>query len=133
MTLSDEDRQQLIKYRLEQAEDTILDVELLIKNNRLRAATNRIYYGMFYALLAFSLKHNFESSKHAQIIGWFNKNFVHEGKIDERFGKSITKAFNRRTKSDYDAFAEVDQETVVEMFSEMKEFIAEIKNLLASN
>ncbi len=130
MTLNDSDRQQLIKYRLEQADDTILDVELLIKNNRLRAAVNRIYYGMFYSYLALSLKHDFESSKHAQIIGWFNKNFVHEGKVDERFGKIINKAFNRRTKSDYDAFAEIDKETVYEMFGEMKEFILEIKNLL---
>lgn len=88
---------------------------------------------MFYALLALSIKHNFESSKHAQIIGWFNKNFVHEGKTDERFGKSITKAFNRRTKSDYDAFAEVDHETVTEMFSEMKEFITEIRKLIEKN
>jgi len=85
---------------------------------------------MFYSLLALSLKHNFESSKHAQIIEWFNKNFVHEGKVDERFGKIINKAYNRRTKSDYDAFAEIDKETVYEMFSEMKEFILEIKRLL---
>lgn len=69
MTLNDSDRQQLIKYRLEQADDTILDVELLINDNRLLADVNRIYYGMFYSLLALSFKHNFESSKNAQIIG----------------------------------------------------------------
>ncbi|MCL5028769.1 MAG: HEPN domain-containing protein [Bacteroidetes bacterium] len=83
MTLSDKDRSALIKYRIEQADETIADVELLIENNRFRSAINRIYYGMFYSLLALALEYKFESSKHAQIIGWFNKNFVHENKSDE--------------------------------------------------
>jgi hypothetical protein len=59
---------------------------------------------MFYSLLALSLANKFESSKHKQLIGWFNKNFIYEGKIDERLGKIINKAFNRRTKGDYDTF-----------------------------
>lgn len=120
----------MVKYRLEQANETIADVELLIENNRLRSAVNRIYYGMFYSLLALALEYKFESSKHAQIIGWFNKNFVHENKFDEKFGKIINKAFNKRTKSDYDTFVETDKETVLEMFDEMKEFINEIKKFL---
>lgn len=96
----------------------------------MRSAVNRIYYGMFYALLAPALAFKFKSSKHTQLIGWFNKNFIHEGIIEERFGKIINKAFNRRTKSDYDTFVEYDKETVDEMFSEMKEFIEEIKRFL---
>ncbi|MFO7791320.1 MAG: HEPN domain-containing protein [Bacteroidales bacterium] len=75
MTIESEDRNNLIKYRIEQAEDTIEDVRLLIENNRLPAAVNRIYYGMFYSLLALGLKNKFETSKHPKLIGWFNKNF----------------------------------------------------------
>jgi uncharacterized protein (UPF0332 family) len=130
MTLEDKDRDNLIKYRLEQAEETIADVQLLIDNSRLRSAVNRIYYGMFYSLLALGFANQFGSSKHVQLIGWFNKDFVHAGKIDERFGKMINKAFNRRTKSDYDTYVDYDKEVVLEMFGEMKEFISEIKRLL---
>lgn len=36
MTLQNKDRLSLIKYRLIQAEETVLDVELLIANNRYR-------------------------------------------------------------------------------------------------
>jgi uncharacterized protein (UPF0332 family) len=82
MTLNDKDRASLIKYRLEQADEAILDVKLLIDNNRFLAAVNRIYYGMFYSLLALGLKYKFETSKHTQLIGWFNKNFVNEKLID---------------------------------------------------
>lgn len=127
MTIEEADRINLIKYRLEQAGETIQDVQLLIENNRLRSAVNRIYYGMFYALLALGLAHQFETSKHAQLIGWFNKNFINEGLIASKYGKIINKAFNRRTKGDYDTYVEFEKETVVEMFVEMQDFISEIK------
>lgn len=127
MTIEESDRIKLIKYRLEQADETIQDVQLLIENNRLRSAVNRIYYGMFYALLALGLANQFETSKHAQLIGWFNKNFINEGLIDSKYGKIINKAFNRRTKGDYDTYVEFDTETVVEMYGEMQDFISEIK------
>lgn len=61
MSLTADERAELIKYRLDEAKDTIQDVQLLLENDRYRAAVNRIYYGMFYSLLALgwrmSLKH----------------------------------------------------------------------------
>jgi uncharacterized protein (UPF0332 family) len=130
MTIESSDRDSLIKYRLKQADETILDVQLLIENTRLRSAVNRIYYGMFYSLLALGLANQFETSKHAKLIGWFNKNFINEGLIDSKYGKIINKSFNRRTKGDYDSYIEFEKEIVVEMFSEMKEFVSAIKLFL---
>lgn len=69
MTIDHEDRNELIRYRIQEAEETIEDVRLLIQNNRLRSAVNRIYYGMFYSLLALGLANKFETSKHSQLIG----------------------------------------------------------------
>ena len=130
MSVQSDDRESLIKYRLEQADESIRDVELLIENDRLRAAVNRIYYGMFYSLLALALAYRFKTSKHGQLIGWFNKTFIQEGAIDPKYGKMINKAFNRRTKGDYDAYVEFQKYTVLEMFGEMKEFISQIKSYL---
>jgi len=130
MTIEENDRENLIIYRLEQANETILDVELLVENNRYRSAINRIYYGMFYALLALGTSQKFETSKHAQLIGWFNQNFIHKGLIDSKYGKMINKAFNRRTKGDYDTFIEFDENIVSEMLIEMKDFISEISSFI---
>lgn len=133
MTLENEDRKNLISYRLEQAEETIQDVKLLIENNRLRSAVNRIYYGMFYSLLALGLAFEYETSKHGQLIGWFNKKFIHGELIDSKYGKMINKAFNRRTKGDYDTYVVFEKEIVLEMFGEMKEFTSAIKSYLNKN
>ena len=130
MTLQNKDRLSLIKYRLIQAEETVSDVELLIANNRYRSAVNRIYYGMFYALLALAVAESFETSKHIQLIGWFNKNFIRKGSIDIRYGKMINKAFNRRTKGDYDTYIDFPNEVLTEMFKDMQLFIAEIQRVL---
>jgi uncharacterized protein (UPF0332 family) len=130
MSLDGNERIELIRYRLDEAKESIQDVLLLIENDRLRAAVNRIYYGMFYSLLALGLAYQFETSKHHQLLGWFNKNFIHEGLIDSRFGKIINKASNRRTKGDYESYVEFDKDVILEMFDEMKEFILEIERFI---
>ena len=108
----------------------LLKMFLLLDNDRLRAAVNRIYYGMFYSLLALGLAYEFETSKHQQLLGWFNKDFIHKGLIDSKFGKIINKAANRRTKGDYESFVDFEKQIIIEMFSEMKEFISEIELFL---
>lgn len=117
----------LINYRIEQAENTIQEISLLIADGLYKTAVNRIYYGMFYMLLALALKHEFKTSKHRQLIGWFNKNFIKTGKIDTKFGKIIHEAFENRSDSDYGIFVEFSKEEVQEMHKEMKSFVDELK------
>jgi uncharacterized protein len=84
--MKDEDRKALIKHRISKANDAIRDVEFLIKSKKPLLAINRIYYGIFYILSALSLKHDYQTSKHQQLIGWFNQEFVASGKLDPIFG-----------------------------------------------
>ncbi|MGE5355077.1 MAG: HEPN domain-containing protein [Deltaproteobacteria bacterium] len=97
-------RNDLIKYRLEQEIETIELVEFLIASKEFDLAINRIYYGMYYSLTALALKHEFNTSKHIQLIGWFNKQFIASALIDKRFGRIIRLAYQNRTKGDYDAY-----------------------------
>ena len=127
MTIEEQTRDDLIKYRLEQARDTIDVVDLLIKNDKLSSAINRIYYGMFYSLLALALQFNFETSKHQQLIGWFNKEFIRTGLIEKEFGRILRDAFENRTSGDYDSFVIFDQAEVLLLFTDMKSFIEQIE------
>jgi len=130
MSLESNERMDLIRHRLDEAKESIEDVKLLIDNNRLRAAVNRIYYGMFYSLLALGSACEFGTSKHQQLLGWFNKNFINEGLIDAKFGKIINKASNRRTKGDYESYVDFNKDVIIEMFDDMKEFIIEIERFI---
>jgi len=127
MTLNEIDKTAMITYRLNQAEETINEAELLIKNKMFRAATNRIYYGVFYALLALALKHDFSTSKHSQLIGWFNKTFVAPGILDRSLGKTIGKVYESRIKGDYDSFVVITEEEIITRFADMKRAISALK------
>lgn len=102
--ISDKERNSLVNYRLQQALDTVGLSEFLLTNDKLVIAVNRIYYGMYYALTAMALENKYETSKHGQLIGWSNKEFIASGKTDSKFGKILRIAFQNRTKGDYDAF-----------------------------
>ena len=125
------DRESLVAYRLNQAIETIELAKFLVSNEKLAIAVNRIYYGMYYALTALALKNSFETSKHGQLIGWFNKDYVSSKKVDPKFGKILRHAYQNRTKGDYDAFVSFTSVEVEVMFSEMTLFISEIQRLLS--
>ncbi|MCX6226171.1 MAG: HEPN domain-containing protein [Bacteroidia bacterium] len=129
--ISNESRKELIDYRFSQAKETLQLARFLTDQGKLSVAVNRIYYGMFYALGALALKHSFATSKHSQLIGWFNKDFVSTHMTDARFGKILRDAFRNRTKGDYDAYVEFSPEMVNLMLVEMDQFITEISRLLS--
>lgn len=85
---------------------------------------------MFYALMALALKYRFETSKHAQLLGWFNKNFISKGLIEVKYWKMIRNAYNNRTNADYINFTELSREDAVETFADLKEFITAIETFL---
>ena len=52
MSLKPEQLEALLRYRMEQAHETLREAEVLLNESALRGTVNRAYYAMFYALLA---------------------------------------------------------------------------------
>jgi uncharacterized protein (UPF0332 family) len=125
-----DEKNALIEHRISKAIAAIDEVDFLVSNKKFLLAVNRIYYGMFYILSALSLKHDFSTSKHQQLIGWFNKEFVATGKVEPKYGKIIHNAFSNRSTGDYDDFAEFEEDEVKTSFNELKDFIKTIRALL---
>ncbi|MHB1686352.1 MAG: HEPN domain-containing protein [Ignavibacteriaceae bacterium] len=130
MTLTGEEREEIIKRRIEQSLETIDEAELLIGNKSLAAALNRIYYAVFYIISALGVKHKFSTSKHKQLLGWFNKNFVSTGIVKKEYGKFIHNLFNKRMEGDYEVFVEFLKEDVLKLSNQAKEFIEEVKRII---
>ena len=67
----------LIQYRLKQAEDSIREAEVLLKEGMsLRSVMNRLYYAMFYAVLALLQEKQLGTSKHYGAISLFDREFI---------------------------------------------------------
>jgi uncharacterized protein (UPF0332 family) len=130
MTLSDRDREALIQHHIDKSSESICQVKFLIENNQLSLAVNRIYYGVYYILSALAIKNRFKTSKHEQLIGWFNKIYIKGNLVDKRYSKIIRKFHENRMEGDYNVFSEFLKEEVEESFAEMQDMIGEIRKLL---
>ena len=85
------DKQTLVTYRINRSEGTLQEAQLALDNNKLHLAANRIYYSGFYIISALALKENYSTSKHVQLMGWFNKNYVKTGKVTQELVSSQSK------------------------------------------
>ncbi len=128
--ITPEQRYELVRLRLDQAEQTYQVAAKLVAEKEFPTALNRIYYGMFYALLALGLQYEYETSKHQQLLGWFNKEFVNKGLISRELGKIVKKAFDQRMNADYEIAIMPKPDEMQILLKEMKIFIDSISGYL---
>lgn len=133
MTLSDNEKKAIIEYRIKQAFDSADVAEFLILNQKIPAAVNRIYYSVFYSLIALALQFGYKTSKHTQLIGWFNKKFIASGEIEKKFGRILRDCYNYRISADYDSFVSFAEEDIQVLLSEMKSFLVRIDQFIKEN
>lgn len=132
MSLSNEDKNSLINYRIEKSKKAKYAAELLINAKEYFSAINRIYYANFYILSALALKHDFSTSNHGKLIGWFNKEFIKKGLIDKKYSFIIKKAFESRIDGDYADMTEYTESDTTKLFEEMNDLITTLEKLIRS-
>jgi len=123
-------KEDIVKYRIERCLETVGEAQTAINEEHYFLAANRIYYAIFYIVNALAIKDGFRTSKHYQLLGWFNKNYVKSGIVENKFGKIYRNAFETRMESDYDDFVQFTAEEINTNFTEMKSFVEEIKRLI---
>lgn len=121
-------------YRLEIAKQDLTAAERNYKEGDYRTSNNRAYYAIFRAIsacLALELK---GYKHHSQVIGNFNKDFIHTGIFPKELGKKISRAQEIRHASDYDDFyvlsiqeTELQLQTAKEVVSLVDEFFQDLK------
>lgn len=95
---------ELARYKLARAQEELETAELLFANEKLKAANNRAYYSIYYALTAVLCLEPIAFKRHKDTVGYFNKNYVHTGVFPTEIGRNIAKAVKVRHASDYDEF-----------------------------
>lgn len=125
------DRELLVSRALEKSDEAMQTAKLNLDNDLLSSAQNRIYYGIFYVVNALAYKYGFITSKHGQLLSWFNKKFIHEDKVfDKELFKIYKYNFDNRQKSDYDFIYQPVKEDVELSYQDGMYFIDVIKKYL---
>ena len=121
---------ELAQYRLNTAKEDLEAAQLNFENRQYRASNNRAYYAIFRAISA-CLALEFKAYKqHAQVIGSFNKDFVHTGVFPKEISKRISRAQEVRHASDYDDFYIVSMEEAQEQLETAKEVVDMVNKYL---
>jgi len=133
--LTDEEkRSALAKHRLQQAEQSLDEARYLLAGGKsLRSVVNRIYYGMFYAILALLIFEPYASSKHTGVLAYFNRRFMKSGTFSESLGRSLNRAFEMRQRSDYREYADLNPEDVDLLLEEGVQLVAEVRKYLENH
>lgn len=124
-------KNELVAYRLTQAAETLEEAIFLLDGGKsLRAVTNRVYYSMFYAILALLIDEPFASSKHSGVLSYFNRKFVNEGVFPRDIGRAINRAFELRQQGDYRENVELTLEQVKPLIDSATAFLELMKTYL---
>jgi hypothetical protein len=132
--ITDEKKNLLALNRLQQAKESVEEARYLLDGGKsLRSVANRIYYGMFYAVLALLIYEPYSSSKHSGVLSYFNKRFVKGGLFSESMGRSLNKAFELRQRGDYREYFELTRDQVEPLLDKAAEFVASVRTYLYEN
>jgi hypothetical protein len=123
----------IIKYRIEKAEACYLEIDTCLEKNLFHLAENRIYYSLFYSISALALLKGFSTSKHKQLQGWFNREFIKSGIFPIEFAQIYAIAYERRQKGDYDDFVTFTKEEVENDYQNIKKMNAKIWEYINNN
>ncbi len=129
-TLDEQSRLGLMHYRMERANETMEEVNILAESGHYNAAVNRLYYACFYATQALLLKHHITATTHAGVKSMLGLHFVSKGIIPISCGKTFNTLFEKRHSSDYEAFAYCDKALVDDLTPLAEAYIQKIKEVL---
>lgn len=120
----------LSDYRLEKAKQDLETAKINFEHGMLAQSVNRSYYAAFHALRALLAYDVFDSRRHSSILGYFNKNYIATGKIEQEYYRVIASAFDVRTKSDYQDFYIVAKDDASKQLADVEKFIKMIESYI---
>jgi len=129
-----EEKKLFISSFLNKSKEALEDARINLENVRLANALNRIYYSIFYSVVALAYLENYITSKHKQLMGWFNKKFIHEEKIfDQTLYDAYKEAFENRQESDYTIHSLLDAKEIRINYENAVRFVEKISEYILEN
>lgn len=128
--LTEEERDALVKYRIEKAYETLVEAHDCADDNHWTLAANRLYYAAYYASKALLIQNGFVAKSHEGVIGMIGQRFVVPGTITVDEAKLLARLQNMRKTGDYDDFIEWHQDDVEPLFEKVEVYLNKIKTLV---
>lgn len=131
MSSPQEKRKELTRYRIRQAGESLDEAKFLLSGGKSpRSIMNRVYYSMFYSVLALLIYEPYSSSKHSGVLSYFNKHFIKGEVFDKDMGRTLNKAFELRQREDYREYSYLTAEEAGIFIEKAETFVSEVNKHL---
>ena len=131
--MTQEEKITLLHYRLERANESLKAAQLMLEHDLYIPAMNRIYYSMFYAVQALLILNESAFSKHGQVKGFFNREYIKTGIFPKTFGNLFNSVFEYRQKFDYVDLLIPEEKLISDYIIEADVFITKISEFIQEN
>lgn len=133
MSLSQEDRQQMIKLHLEKARMFLSEADEYFLLARYSTSANRFYYACFHAIHALFAQDSFYPKSHEGMNTLFGLHYIKTNLFDTKYGAFVTRLEDLRKKADYNVVFEVSKTDLEDMQPLAHELVCEIEKFLSSS
>jgi uncharacterized protein (UPF0332 family) len=130
--MSPQERDELVVYRMRCAHDALAEGAALIERQLWRGSVNRLYYAMFYGVVALLATQDIHPKTHKGVRQQFSLLFLATGRIPEELGLAYSELFERRHSGDYDDFVSVEGEVVMRLREQTVAMIGTIEAMLTA-
>ena len=124
---------ELSKYRYSLAKQTYNNAKMCFDNGFYRDCINRSYYAVFYAIRAVLALESIDFKRHKDVVAYFNKEFVAQGKFPGEMGRRLARLKMKREESDYSDFFIASADEAQKQIQSVEYILPLIKEYLAGH
>ena len=132
MSLTDEERKAIVVYRLEKADDALVEARDCAALGHWTLTANRLYYAAYYASSALLISGGYAAKTHEGTIGMIGQHYVRTDILSNEDGILLARLQNMRHTGDYDDFLDWTKEDVEPFIPKVEAFIEKIKSIIYS-
>lgn len=129
MNLVEDNRKDIVAYRIERAYTALEQAKLNLTLNCLEVTANRLYYAAYYVVSALLIANKIPAHSHEGNVTQFGLHFVKTGKVDREEGKLLSHLLTMRLKGDYSDRFGLTEADVLPYIEPTEAFIKKIAEL----
>jgi uncharacterized protein len=130
MTLRQEEKDSLSRYRIEKAKKILEDARLLLEENRFESSVNRSYYAALTAAKAVLILFGIDPKTHEGVKAMLGKKLVLTGHASREYGKWFRSLKGDREEVDYADYVSIDRAEAEDAFTSAERFVEESRRLV---
>ena len=125
--LTDQDRIDIVRYRIECAERTLDEIDTLLAFKYYNNAANRMYYACYYPVSALLIANGIVTKSHDGVKQMFGLLFSRTGVFPPSYGRDYSSLFESRQTGDYEDLFDHDEQSTAKLYPKAKEIVLAVK------